>query len=63
MAMTPKKPVAKATVAPKPKASAKPATKATKAPTMSNAKRPAVGTDIAAKKKYGAASHNNGYTN
>ena len=55
--------MSKATVAPKPKASAKPATKATKAPTMSNAKRPAVGTDIAAKKKYGPNSHNNGYTN
>ena len=25
--------------------------------------RPAVGADVAAKKKYGAASHNNGYTN
>lgn len=32
-------------------------------PNPMTAKRPAVGTDIAARKKFGPASHNNGYTN
>lgn len=44
------------------KAAAKPTTKP-KAPTMPKKEKPAVGADIAAKKKYGSASHNNGYTN
>ena len=43
-----KKPTAKPKVTPKPAM-----------PT----KRPAVGADVAAKKKYGPSSHNNGYTN
>ena len=51
-----KKPVAKPTA--KPKATPKPTPK----PAMPT-KRPAVGADVAAKKKYGPSSHNNGYTN
>ena len=53
MAAAAKKPVAKPTA--KPKAPAKPA--------MPKGQKPAVGTDKAAKKKYGESSWNNGYTN
>ena len=59
MAMA-KKPVSKtspAKIAPAPK---KPASKA---PAMPKGEKPAVGTDKAAKKKYGESSWNNGYTN
>lgn len=55
-ALTAKKAAAKPTT--KPKVTPKP-----KAPTMPKKEKPAVGADIAAKKKYGSASHNNGYTN
>lgn len=48
-----KKPTVKTTVKPK----------TTKTPTMPKKPKPAVGADIAAKKKYGPNSHNNGYTN
>ena len=46
------------------KATAKPTAKpVAKAKPKATPTRPAVGTDIAAKKKYGKASWNNGYTN
>jgi hypothetical protein len=41
----------------------KPVTPAPKAPAMPTKPKPAVGTDKSAKKKFGSASHNNGYTN
>jgi len=41
----------------------KPVTPTPKAPTMPKGEKPAVGTDKAAKKKYGESSWNNGYTN
>ena len=44
------------TIAPKPKTTKK-------APSMPKKEKPAIGADIAAKKKYGSSSHNNGYTN
>ena len=37
--------------------------KITSKPSMPKKEKPAVGADKAAKKKYGSASHNNGYTN
>ena len=37
--------------------------KVTKKPTMPTKPKPAVGADVAAKKKFGPSSHNNGYTN
>ena len=40
-----------------------PKPKVTKKPTMPKGQKPAVGADVAAKKKYGPNSHNNGYTN
>jgi hypothetical protein len=62
MAMTPKKPVAKAPAkAPVKKTTLMPK-KTTKAPAMPT-KRPAVGTDKDAKARYGKDSWNNGYTN
>ena len=50
--MAAKKTVVKTTVKPKPKAT-----------TMPKKEKPAVGADVAARKKYGPNSHNNGYTN
>jgi hypothetical protein len=47
-----KKPAVKVTTKPKPKT-----------PAMPTKPKPAIGADKAAKKKYGSASHNNGYTN
>ena len=38
-------------------------TKKPTAPKMPTKPKPAIGADKAAKKKYGSASHNNGYTN
>jgi hypothetical protein len=55
-----KKPVAKTTA--KPKATPTPKPKVTPKPAMPT-KRPAVGADVAARKKYGPSSWNNGYTN
>ena len=52
---------AKTVVPAKPTATSKP--RVTTKPTMPKKEKPAVGADIAAKKKYGPNSHNNGYTN
>ena len=46
--------------APKKPAIKRPAVKPAQMPTKP---KPAIGADKAAKKKYGSASHNNGYTN
>ena len=64
MAMTSKKPTAKAP-AKTPAKKTTPMPKVTKKPTTPAmpTKRPAVGADKAAKKKYGDSSWNNGYTN
>ena len=45
------------------KPTVKPKPKTTKTPTMPKKPKPAVGADVAARKKYGPNSHNNGYTN
>ena len=67
---TPSKAAAKPMAKPAAKAPAKTTTKAPakktpmpKTPTMPTKPKPAIGADKAAKKKYGSASHNNGYTN
>ncbi len=63
-ALTAKKAAAKPMAKPAAKTTAKPkVTPKPKAPTMPKKEKPAVGADIAAKKKYGPNSHNNGYTN
>lgn len=65
-ALTAKKTAAKPMAKSVAKTTAKPTTKPKvkpKTPTMPKKEKPAVGADIAAKKKYGPNSHNNGYTN